>query len=179
MSSTDTIHELLHQLRRNPVPSHPVVGQLIQILESGTVVTRGGYVDRAVIAIGRPYTGVKRPPGVQKGRNKECFINAERLASNGHGIYVEGLAIAPNSPKPLHHAWITRDGSNAIEVTWTHQADACHYFGIPFPEKVLSRWITKLNYFGVLDCEPALQDELLADLKVTSAALHPLKASAP
>ena len=162
---------LLRELRQNVLAaSHPVVMQLLRILETGSVATMGAYVERAVVALGRPYIGLERPKGFRKGRNKECFINADRLANEGKGTYVEGFAISPDWDKLIHHAWVTTDGSNAIEVTWKHQANACHYFGIPFPLPILARWEIRLNYFGVLDCEPSVQDELLAELKAANLA---------
>lgn len=75
-----TAQMLLGELqRRTTVAKDPIVVQLLRIFNWGAVAIDGGYVDRAVIARGRPYTGVTRPAEDWKGRDKECFINAERL----------------------------------------------------------------------------------------------------
>jgi hypothetical protein len=150
-------------LRSSEVNTHPVVVEMLGLFSRGSLASIGGVVERAILLQGRPYFGVRRPKGYRRGRSRECFINADKFAFHGKGVYVEGLALSPGFAKLIHHAWITTDGTDAIEVTWRHQADACHYFGIPFSCDVHARWQNRLEYWGVLDVEPEVLGELLKD----------------
>jgi hypothetical protein len=66
---------------------------------------------------------------------------------------------------PIHHAWVTLNGVHAIDVTWNAPADR-HYFGIPFPNEIVSRYGFDGRY----------SVPLLSDYK-PSAALRELLAS--
>lgn len=97
----------------------------------------------ALIKRGRFFTPVKRPKGFRLGRLKACCCNAARIAIgngiDGRGQYVEGYAMSSGSGFIAKHAWLTTDGSNAIDVTWRDPALAD--FGIVYDTKVLARTI--------------------------------------
>jgi hypothetical protein len=93
--------------------------------------------DQAVLTHGREFKGVVRPKGYRLRALKQCFVNAGDLALRERGTYVEGFAICPGVGIPVHHAWLTLDGTDAIEVTWRDRASECHYFGISFSNEVL------------------------------------------
>jgi hypothetical protein len=87
------------------------------------------------------------------------------LALDDRGTYVEGYASHRGCPK--HHAWVTLDGAHAIDVTRDNPGD-CHYFGIAFPNKIVSR-------YGAL--QGSYWASLLSESK-PSAALRALLAAA-
>lgn len=121
-----------------------------------------GFGDRAAIryalAHGRPYRGMN---GIEHGKPNECFTNASRLARLGKGLYVEGFMVGHQHLEQalreeteaeclsalehwiVHHAWITTDGKNAVEVT--HQDDPRNYlyWGSQFGRLCLTRFISR------------------------------------
>jgi hypothetical protein len=151
-------------LRSPEMKTHPVLIEMSRLFSRDSVASEDGVIERAVLLQGRPYSGVPRPKGYRGGSLKECFANADELAFKGKGVYVEGLVLRPESPRLIHHGWITTDGTDAIEVTWREQADVCHYFGIPFSFSVRRRWLKRLGYWGFLNIDPELLDELLKDI---------------
>jgi hypothetical protein len=124
---------------------------------------------REVVEHGRLYVGRSRPKGYRKRAAKQCFYNAGRLALDDRGIYVEGYA--SHSGYPVHHAWVTLDGTHAIDVTWDKPAD-CHNFGIAFPKEIVSRYCQWQRFWVSLlsDHEPsAALRALLATAKTDPA----------
>jgi hypothetical protein len=77
-------------------------------------------------------------------------MNAGDLALRGHGTYVEGFPLCPDGGAPVHHAWLTLDGTNAVDVTWRNSARDCHYFGIPFSITVLEHFMRRTKSWGPL-----------------------------
>ena len=61
---------------------------------------------------------------------------------------MEGVALSRGS---IHHAWITLDGTHAVDVTWREPSSA--YFGIAFPTTAdLARALdAREGCFGLLD----------------------------
>jgi hypothetical protein len=108
----------------------------------------------ALMTYGRAFTGIARPKGYRRQRRLgSCFYNAITAALNGRGMYVEGITYAYGdlSDVPIHHAWITIDGENAIDQTWT-DANRHEYFGIAFPIEVVARAaLSNRNLWGMLN----------------------------
>jgi hypothetical protein len=83
-------------------------------------------LEAALLDHGRPFVGIARPKGYRRLRRvQHCFFNSLTIATDEcgtypqGGTYVEGYAISRDGRGvPLHHAWITLDGTNAIDVTW-------------------------------------------------------------
>jgi len=69
--------------------------------------------------------------GIGSGRKRQCFRNAGCLAERGNGAYCEGFALGPDLSMLFHHAWITLDGTSAIDVTLP-DGPAYKYFGVAF-----------------------------------------------
>jgi hypothetical protein len=111
-----------------------------------TVLSQGNVgIEKLVLEYGCPFVGIARPKGYRQWTRKQCFRNAATLADRGQGIYCEGFVISPGSScQPFHHAWITLDGKEAIDVTLPDAAENL-YFGIPFPEKVFARLFRSLS----------------------------------
>jgi hypothetical protein len=144
---------------------HPVVSELERHVRS-LPDPRGA--EETVLAHGRPFVGSARPKGYALMAIKKCFANAGRLALDGRGIYVEGFALTGTSGFPFHHAWITLDGTDAIDVTLRGATTTVAYFGIPFSTEVLRRWIAETDYWGPLLDADRPMEELMED-----ASRHP------
>jgi hypothetical protein len=139
-----------------PPKTHPVLAWLSRWHDRGMA----SPAEQAVLRHGRSFTGIARPKGYRLRAIKNCFANAGDLACADRGTYVEGFAIAPSVGPPVHHAWITLDGINAVEVTWRAPASECQYFGIPFPAGVLRRFTLQTKSWGPLLEGPELKQVL-------------------
>jgi hypothetical protein len=104
-----------------------------------------------VIEYGRSFVGVKRPSEYRLGPIKNCYANAGNLAVDDEGIYVEGFAMSPGTGLPFHHAWLTTDGVNAIDVTLRSPAQDCSYFGIAFSRRLFGQSLQARKVWGLLD----------------------------
>ncbi len=80
---------------------------------------------------------MKRPKGYRKRRDQECFYNAQMLAIEDRGRYVEGYAQSRHLNMLVHHAWITLDGVHAIDPTW--QEPGAKYIGIEVDTVTLAK----------------------------------------
>jgi len=86
---------------------------------------------------GRYYRAIKRPKGFGIRKARQCYYNAQCLTIEGRGRYIEGIVycqIRKDSWLGIPHAWITRDGETAIDVT-LKDAEQHIYFGIEFSAK--------------------------------------------
>src|SRR5262245_35725576 len=104
--------------------------------------------EAAVVKHGRSYIGVKRLKNFRQRARKQCFVNAGRLALDGRGTYVEGFAMSPTSQSHIHHAWITLDGENALDVTWP-DASKCSYLEFHSPKNY---WPAFVYLANIGDC---------------------------
>jgi hypothetical protein len=77
-------------------------------------------------------------------------MNAGDLALQDRGTYVEGFALSLDGGSPMHHAWLSLDGTNAVDVTWRSSARDCPYFGIPFSITVLEHFMRRTKSWGPL-----------------------------
>jgi hypothetical protein len=125
---------------------HPVARRLSRC----TSLDKASPEEKAVLAHGQPFVGIVRPKGYRLRAIKQCFANAGDLALQDFGTYVEGFAINSKTGALVHHGWLTLDGTNAVDVTWRTPANECHYFGIPFSNKVLERFTLRTNTWGPL-----------------------------
>jgi hypothetical protein len=107
-----------------------------------------------------------RPKGYRLGRKKGCFAKAGDLALLDRGTYVEGFALIPGF-LVTHHAWLTLDGTNAVDVAWRWPAPKNHYFGIAFPKTVLSQFVDRTEHWG-----PLLEDKLLLAAYLSESLGH-------
>jgi hypothetical protein len=92
---------------------------------------------------GRFFTPVNRPKGFRLMAVRACYCNANWLAVTGRGQYVEGYAMHDDGLCPIHHAWVTTDGVNAIDVTWRELGAV--YFGVVFDTKALAKTVLERN----------------------------------
>jgi hypothetical protein len=81
---------------------------------------------RFVLTNGRLFVPVQRPPDPMLGEPKRCYVNAAYAALDGEYRYCEGWAIT--GQHVVAHAWVTRHGEEAIDVTWSDPGEA--YLGV-------------------------------------------------
>lgn len=86
--------------------------------------------EEVVLKFGRSYRKQPLPKGIKRGEKKQCFFNAAMLVMNNDLIYVEGFALLPNIPLPIHHAWCIAEGEDAVIDPTSDKL--VEYIGIPF-----------------------------------------------
>jgi hypothetical protein len=77
------------------------------------------------------YEPIHLPSGIERGKQQECYRNAQRLIQKDKSlIYCEGFALLKNGCGSTLHAWVTDGSGNAIDTTWPRPGIA--YAGVPF-----------------------------------------------
>lgn len=78
---------------------------------------------------GRPYDPHPFPARRTRGRPRQCYDNAFKLAARSRGRlrYAEGYAAGLI---PVEHAWCLDDRSRVVDPTWD---DGVAYFGVELP----------------------------------------------
>ena len=105
-------------------------------------------LDRFVLRNGKPYTGRKRIG--RKKAAKQCFMNAAHAVfQNPDWTYVEGFVTIPEMAWPIHHAWVTTDGTDAMDPTL--DTAGREYYGVAFDTTTLRRELVKNKVYGLLD----------------------------
>lgn len=137
--------------------SHPVLHLLQHYVDTG--VASGAM--KAVVQYGRLFVGKDRPRGYRLRAPKKCFLNAGDLSLRGRGEYVEGFARVAGGIV-AQHAWLTLDGTDAIDVTWRRPAGECYYYGIKFSNAVLEKFSLRTGTWGPL-LAPDEQEQVLRD----------------
>lgn len=130
---------------------HAIITMIESDLKRGCFRSRGAQIESYVLQFGRPFFGNPQSPKYRKGRAKRCFVTCGNHATEGRGTYVEGFAITPDSPMLIHHAWLTSDGTDAVEVTWKSPAEKNHYFGLPVSSQLLSACMCESGRYGIFD----------------------------
>lgn len=65
---------------------------------------------------------------------------------NPGSLYVEGIAIKRGGSMHFQHAWVTFDGSDAMDPTL--DAAEYEYMGVAFDDQMLASWLG--NTYGLL-----------------------------
>jgi hypothetical protein len=122
---------------------------------------------------GKLFTGIRRPRGYRQRRAGECFGNAQILALEDRGTYVEGVCVTPLRI-PIHHGWITLDGVHAIDPTLPH-GERCFYFGITFDRVEIANSMVQnkvcqaqLDLESIVGLPPQLRDMIRRERTVRS-----------
>ncbi|QBQ74829.1 hypothetical protein [Caudovirales GX15bay] len=87
---------------------------------------------RYVLEHGRDWEPSPLPDNYGRMRPRDCFLNATVLAHMHPALrYVEGFAMHPATPFPIHHAWVVDGEDRVIDPTW-EQPEDCLYRGVVF-----------------------------------------------
>lgn len=141
----EAISAILHRLK-TPKPKHRRQRSILDI----------------VLADGLDFTSTMTTDPALRGKMKECFQNAGRLAlfgERGRYIYCEGFAVPSEQiPLPIAHAWVWDiHAQKAIDVTW--EQPGIEYFGIAFDTEWFRNYTIEQNVWGVLDQPAFMYDE--------------------
>lgn len=115
---------------------------------------------------GKSAYGLKRPKGIRKQRDKQCFENAFRLARQRRDLtYVEGYA---QSLIACEHAWCVDADGHVIDPTW-RDPKGKHYLGVAFDLHHVAEWLVRNGHYGVFGNfwrGAVTVDEIVAAIKV-------------
>ncbi|QRM34455.1 hypothetical protein [Microvirga sp. VF16] len=127
---------------------HPVVAYLEAVKDEP-----GCEAERFVLQHGRVFAGSQRPKGMRGQKVGLCYQNAAHHALDGRGLsYVEGFAMGPNKAQVIKHAWLTSDGTDAIEPTGkSRDASGGYFFGVQFSTRALAELLLLRGYQGLID----------------------------
>lgn len=105
-----------------------------------------------VLKNGREYTK-RQDMKVKRGKPKECFMNAYRLADEMGLTYVEGFAFTKTMSKAIYpllflHVWCVDNEGNVYDPTWK---DGEQYFGVAFNMNYLWKTIYSRRISGVIN----------------------------
>jgi hypothetical protein len=117
-------------------------------------------LERFVLRNGKAYTPRKRIG--RKRKAKECFSNATQAVWDRGGTYVEGFVARNDFWLPLLHAWVTIDGSDAMDPTL--DAKNYQYYGVEFSNRVLNRELVRNKHYGLLDTGLMLNMKLMFEI---------------
>ena len=112
-------------------------------------------LERFVLRNGRAFTPRKRIGRRRKARH--CFQNSTHFISEQDGEYVEGYV---DCIIPIHHAWVTINGTDAMDLTLKDTEDR-EYFGVVFSREVLWEEMLKTGHYGILDTTRGLNIDLM------------------
>ena len=126
---------------------NPMSSALANIVKFPGFLTGNEEADRLILKYGRPFVGIKRPKYFRRRAAKACFSNAYTLTMEKGGTYCEGVAVGKSLG--FHHAWITLDGEDAIDVTLPDAQDHS-YYGIEFRSDQFDRFAASRMKDGFL-----------------------------
>lgn len=104
-----------------------------------------------VLALGRPWAAAPRPPGIRKGRPRQCFRNSFLLAERRPELglrYCEGYA-SSDLGIPTLHAWCVDPDDQVVDPTWPEPAEGA-YFGLALPLDLVRATVVRTGCWGVL-----------------------------
>lgn len=126
--------------------NNPVVAALEALERQG----EAGEAERFILAHGRAFQPVPLLKEIRKRKTGQCHRVAGGLALQGVGFsYVEGFVIGPGVPDPIQHAWVTSNGTDAIDPS-SRQPGVGHYFGVVVPVKVVARAVVERGHWALI-----------------------------
>lgn len=135
--------------------------------------------EQLVLENGQFDTPAPTPPGIPKGQQKLCFMNAFQLATSDPDkyTYVEGYAHPGFMPLPIHHAWVVDTEGKVIDNTWEKPGDA--YFGVHMSFKFIMQRADKTGVYGVFggygDSRDLYRDGLPASVAPKKKSTEPCR----
>jgi len=135
--------------------------QLEEIVKNWNALGHPALLENFILRNGKEYTPTKRIGRRKKA--KECFCNAHKFVWSHHDVsYVEGYVIREAFPFPIHHAWVTITGDDAMDPTL--EAEEFQYYGVAFDRGTVTRELIKNKVYGLLDPGLGLNYELMFDI---------------
>jgi hypothetical protein len=135
--------------------------QLKELVDNWAVLGHPALLENFVLRNGKEFTPRKRIG--RKRMMKECFKNAQEFVwENPETTYVEGWVVNSSLPFPIHHAWVTVTGKDAMDPTL--DAKGHEYFGIAFNTRITHSQMLKNKVYGILDPGHGLNYELMFEL---------------
>jgi hypothetical protein len=121
---------------------------LKRYIDQVSAFMQDNYLYKFIAENGREFKPIEFDPRYQqfKGKMKDCFYNAYRMAQITGLDYVEGFA---DSIVPTLHAWVT-DGTHAIDPTWPYNINN-QYVGVVLPFSYVNKIVMERKAYGVLD----------------------------
>jgi hypothetical protein len=115
----------------------------------------------ALLDLGDGKPGSKRPQGVRKQRDRQCYQNSWH-ASQIHGwAYCEGYALSGDISIPVMHAWnLNLETGQVIDLTWRHPEQA-YYWGMIIPNQTAMQLMLHHGVYGVIASDYRLDVPLL------------------
>jgi hypothetical protein len=108
-------------------------------------------IERFVLEVGRDFVAARRPRGIGKRRDGMCFMHAFQLAMERKELeYAEGMAMRPDLPIAMHHAWCVTKSGVVVDDTWK-DPERCRYRGVIISGEELLVECLKSGIYGVLD----------------------------
>jgi hypothetical protein len=125
-----------------------IIKDLTEQVSNWALLGHPALLDRFILRNGKLYTPTKRIG--PKRKPKECFGNATKyVLSHSKATYVEGYVMGSKLPIPIHHAWVTMTGTDAMDPTL--DAENYQYLGIAFDTATVERELARYGVYGVLD----------------------------
>lgn len=138
--------------------------EYLQAIESMSAEIGRKSIEGVVLRHGRSFQPPvnPRPAGIKKGRDRQCYMNSYRIASQMGWTYVEGFAISSDTIAiPVQHAWVVDDKGSVIETTW--RRSGAEYYGIPLEFSFMHKVMLETKCYGILDARSkALRERFLA-----------------
>lgn len=105
--------------------------------------TRSSYY-AWILKAGKSFEGSTKH--VEMMRQKECFFNAQSLASSMYELeYYEGWGVTKTVGIPLEHGFNVNKDGNVIDATWD---DGIDYFGVNIPREYIAKFWQKNKFAG-------------------------------
>jgi len=117
-------------------------------------------LERFVLRNGKDYQPAKRIG--RKGEAKACFSNSHIFMLKHGGSYVEGYTVVPDMNFPVHHAWVTMTGEDAMDKTL--DAAGREYIGIKFDKAFVVKETARHDRYGMLDTGIGLNWRLMFEI---------------
>ena len=131
---------------KNPIPD-----MLRREVKQWATMGHHSLLQRYLLERGSEHVSQPLPPKYARGRKRECFRNAIRLAKRYPKVlrYVEGYALC-GTPLLIHHAWTIDADNRVVDPTWD-DPEVSFYFGRVFTLAEWERETDRTGGMSVLD----------------------------
>lgn len=129
-------------------------------------------IEDFLLSWGAPMPFAPLPKGVARGRFKECFGDAHKLAMRKPDRYVYCEGYATSGILPVLHAWcFDLKRGVVVDRTW-HDNRGQEYFGVPFNLDYVNTVLVRTEVYGILGNLYMVDDERNPLIIEPSVFLH-------